>query len=424
MFNKGITMSVWRNIISFMSGGASRNIGQQSSGPGSYAEPAAVSVTLDTALQLSAVWACTKIITESISSLPINFYTKNKDGTRTILTDHPLPRLFGGKVNKWQTRQEFMECITYQLALQGNNYSAIQRNNKGDIISLVPLMTPQMTVSLQEDGDIQYQYQDGGGMRVYAQKSIWHNKIFGNGIVGLSPIAYARNSIGIAQAAESSTTKIYKNGGKPSGILMIDRVLKDEQRESIKANFSELTDGNSDRLFVLEANMEFKQVSLSPQDIELLASRHFQIEDIARFWGVPSVLINDASASTAWGSGIQEIVQGFYKFGLRPYIERYKSSMISNLLTAEERATIDIDFDLDALLQPSRADRVKTGKEGITGGMITPNEYRKSEGMQPLEGGDSLIVQQQMIPLEQIKDIPRTGDAKQEDTDNTATTKL
>ena len=417
-------MSVWRNVISFMSGGAMRNVGQQSSGPGSYANAAAVPVTLDTALQLSAVWACTKIITESIAALPINFYTKNKDGSKTLLTDHHLPRLFNGKINKWQTRQEYMESITYQLALQGNNYSAIQRNDRGEIIALIPLMTPQMNTVLDGDGNIIYEYSDGNTVKVFDQSSIWHNKIFGNGIVGLSPLAYARNSVGIAQAAETSTTKIYKNGGKPSGILMIDKVLKPEQRESIKKNFSELTDGNSDRLFVLEADMEFKQVSLSPQDIELLASRRFQIEDIARFWGVPSVLINDTASNTAWGSGIQEIVQGFYKFGLRPYIERYKSSMEVNLLTAEERATISIDFDLDALLQPSRADRVKTGKEGVTGGLITPNEYRNSEGLISLSGGDSLIVQQQMIPLEQIKDIPRTGEAKQADKDNQATAKL
>jgi HK97 family phage portal protein len=164
--------------------------------------------------------------------------------------------------------------------MMGNNYSAIQRNGKGEIIGLVPLMSEQMEVSLLDGGDVSYRYTDGQNVNVYAQKTIWHNKLFGNGIIGLSPLSYARSSIGIAQAAEKSVTAIYKNGGKPSGVLTIDKVLTQVQRDQIKQNFSGLNEGNESRLFTLEAGMDFKQTSLSPQDIELLASRRFQIEDI------------------------------------------------------------------------------------------------------------------------------------------------
>jgi HK97 family phage portal protein len=400
-------MAFWNRLMGVVTGAAWRQPGQQSGAPGTYNQRAATPVSLDTALQLSAVWACAKLITESISSLPVNVYKKDRAGIKTLTADHPLARLLNGKMNRWQTRQEFFETLTYQLVLMGNNYSVIQRNDKKEIIALVPMMTPQMEVALHESGAVIYTYQDGNHIKAYSDETIWHNKIFGNGIVGLSPLGYARNSIGIAQAAEESVGKIYRNGGKPSGLLTIDKVLTPEQRQSVRKSFAELAEGTEDRLFVLEAGMNYHQVSLSPQDIELLASRKFQIEDICRFFGVPSVLVNDTSGSTSWGSGVQQIVQGFYKLGLRPYLERYEASMNARLLTAEERQDYEIEFDFNALLSPELSERMKTGKEGVTGGLITPNEWRAKEGMQPLKGGENLYLQQQMTPVDQLKDVPR-----------------
>ena len=268
-------------------------------------------------------------------------------------------------------------------------------------------MTPQMEVFLERTGAITYRYQETEGLRVYAEQSIWQNKIFGNGIVGLSPLSYARNSIGIAQAAEASVSKIYQNGGKPSGVLMIDKIMTADQRKQVKENFAEMAEGNEDRLFVLEAGMKYEQLSLSPQDIELLESRRFQIEDIARFFGVPSVLINDASQSTAWGSGIQQIVSGWYRLGLRPYLERYEASIKANLLGPDERLTIDVEFDFNALLQADFAERIKTYKDGIQGGVMTPNQARTQEGWSQEPGGDKLLVQQQMVALDQLDKVAR-----------------
>jgi len=264
------------------------------------------------------------------------------------------------------------------------------------------LMAEQMEVSLKENGARVYKYTENGKTVEYSEEKIWHTKLFGNGIIGLSPLEYARNSIGVGVAAEKSVGKIYKNGGKPSGVLTYDKVLNEQQRKSVRENLSDLSASDSERLFVLEAGMKFEQVSLSPQDIELLQSRRFQIEDIARFFNVPSVLINDMSASTAWGSGIEKIVQGWYKLGLRPYLERYEASIKANLFSPEDRAQYDIEFDFKSLLRPDFYDRVKAGKEGVQGGLITPNEWRLEEGMQSLEGGDSLLVQQQMIKLENV----------------------
>lgn len=404
-------MALYSQIIRWVQGGQSRNRGLQITGPGSYAHESATPVTVESALQLSAVWACVKLITETIGALPINVYKLSDGGVRTPFPDHPLSKLFRGKVNRWQTKQEYIESIVYQFVMQGNDYSVIQRQGvkkDGDIIGLVPLMTPQMSVELQDSGEIQFRYTEDRGLRVYSDKTIWHNKLFGNGIVGLSPIGYARNSIGVGQAAEMAVTKIYKNGGKPSGLLMIDKTLKKEQRDQIKKNFAELAEGNEERLFVLEADMKYEQVSLSPQDIELLQSRRFQIEDICRFFGVPSILVNDNQQTTAWGTGIGQIIEGFYKFGLRPYATRYASSMKANLLTPAQRDTVDIQFDFEDLLQASFLDRIKAGKEGVTGGLLMPNEWREGEGLKPAPGGDKLFLQQQMTPADQLDKIDRS----------------
>lgn len=392
-------MAIWRSLLGLVRGAAYRQKGVQSGETSYYTSSAAVPVTLDSSLQLSAVWACVKLISESIGSLPINIYRK-ENGSRVIDTEHPLARLFSGKVNRWQTKQEFMETLTYQLVMLGNNYSAVQRNSRGEIVALVPLMSEQMQVTLQESGDVQYKYTDGTNVSFYSPQTIWHNKLFGNGIIGLSPLSYARSCFGIAQATELAVTNVYKNGGKPSGVLTIDTLLTPEQRAVIKQNFSDMLIGNENRLFTLEAGMKFQPTAMSPQDIELLSARRFQIEDIARFFGVPSVLINDTSASTTWGSGIQQIVQGFYKLGLRPYLERYEASMKSWLLSPEDRQRYDIEFDFEALLRPDRAERLKMYKEAVQGGLMAPNEGRSEEGWASKAGGDDLYMQQQMIKLD------------------------
>lgn len=391
-------MGFWRRVWGVVAGAGARQPGLQLSSPSFYSTQTAAPVTVDTALQLSAVWACVRLIAESVASLPVIIY-KREGETRTRVYDHPLARLFSGKVNRWQTRLEFFETMTMQLALHGNAYALIQRTNKGEIIGLVPLMPEQMEVALLENGDVTYQYTDGVDVRVYASESVWHIKLMGNGVIGLSPLSYARNAFGIGIAGESRVSDIFRNGAKPAGVLMVDQLLKPEQREQIRNSFAGLREGDSDRLYVLEANMKYQQVSMSPKDIELLSARRFQIEDIARFFGVPSVLINDSSGATSWGSGIYQIVQGFYKLGLRPYLERYESSMETWLLRGEDRRLYEIEFDFKALLRADMAERLKSYKEGVQGGLMTPNQARAEEGWSALEGGDELYMQRQMIPL-------------------------
>lgn len=398
--NEGLNMGFWRSLKNFLSFGGTRQPGEQSPGPGN--SRTAVKVTVDSALQHSAVWACLKIITDSISGLPLNAYTKKEDGTRVPNAKNDLVQLINRRPNRWQTRIEFFATIIWQYVFLGNAYVAIHRNDSGKIIALIPLMSKQMDVELMENGSVVYTYTVGNDVSVYSESSIWHLKgPIGNGIIGYGLLDYAKQSIAIGQAAEQATTTVYQNGGKPSGILSIDKLLSAEQRQRVKENFSGMTDGNQNRLFILEAGMKFDKTSLSPQDIELLASRKFQIEEISRFFGVPSVLINDTSGTTAWGSGIQQIVSGFYKLNLRPIMENLQVSMSTHLLSPVDFVTTELKFDFSTLLRPDEAERMKSYREAINGGIMTPNEARKREGLPAMEGGDSLFIQGAMKPVEE-----------------------
>lgn len=407
-------MAFWQKLGSwFGMGGTQRNAGLQQTGP-AYQKPAASCVTEESAMQLSAVWACVRLLSETVASLPVTVYRKTPDG-RVVDNDHWLARLMARKVNRYQTKQEFFETMMLNLALHGNCYARIVRVG-GEIKSLMPLMAAQVEPQLLEDGSVVYTYTQDSNVDVYSSDSIWHVKLYGNGIVGKSPLAFGRNIFGISQAAEGAVTSIYANGAKRSGVLSLDRLLTKEQREAVRANFSTLTTGTDERLLVLEMGMKFDPVSLSPQDIELLASRRFQLEEICRWFGVPSVLVNDTAGSTTWGSGIEQLVAGFYKLNLRPYLERFEASVSANLFTLEEAREYEFEFDFEGLLRADLKSRLEGYRTAVQGTILTPNEVRRIEGWPVVDGGDSLLSQINMTPLEKLGEVPRgNGNAPQTD---------
>ncbi len=391
-------MSLFSSFSNWVMGGLRRSKGIQYSTPSSYSEDAASTVTYDSAMQLSAVWACVKLLSETVASLPLTIYKKTPDG-RVIHETHALTTLFNGKVNRYQTKIEFFETVMLNLIVNGNAYCVIERVG-GRIVSLLPIMSAQVEPMMLDDGTMVYNYQNDQGMAVFAAENIWHLKLMGNGTIGMSPLAYQRNSLGIAQAAESAVTKIYRNGAKPSGVLSIDRVLTPEQRDKVRANFNTLTTSQDDRLLVLEGGMKFDGISLSPQDIELLESRKFQIAEICRWYGVPSVMVNDSSGTSVWGSGIEQVMQGFYKLSLRPLLEKIEASILVNLMTASERDRMDVAFDFDALLRADVKSRYESYRIAITNGLMTPNEARAMEHLPEKDGGDQLLIQGAMAPVD------------------------
>lgn len=403
-------MTLWNSMWSWIGGLTNqRNKGVQYTGP-AQTEAAASTVTEETALQLSAVWACVRLISENVASLPVSVYEPTPQG-RVERPDHWF-NLVLRNPNRYQTSVEFWETMMLNLVLNGNAYARINRVS-GKVRSLMPMMSSQIEVRMLDDGSLIYVYTSDGLTEVLAQESVWHVKLYGNGIIGMSPLQFGRNIFGIGQAAEKAVTNIYANGAKPSGVITFDRVLKPEQREQIRSSFANLTTGTDNRLMVLEAGSKFEAVSMSPQDIELLASRKFQIEEICRWFGVPSVLVNDTGGSTTWGSGIEQLVTGFYKLNLRPYLERTEASAKRWLLQEEN---VYIEFEFEGLLRSDLKTRLEGYRSGIAGGILTPNEARIIEGWPAKEGGDDLMMQVNMSPIQKLgqtgaQNAPQTTDA-------------
>jgi len=394
-------MAIWQNIWTWLGGsGSSRNAGDQTSGPMGYATASPVEVTEDSAMQLSAVWACVRLLSETVASLPVNVYRKTPKG-RELAPDHWLSLLMARKPNRYQTKVEFFETLMLNLALHGNAYAKITKVG-GQIRSLLPLMASQIETKLLPDGSVVHLYHADGNVDVLSSESVWHVKLYGNGIVGKSPLAFGRNMFGIAQAAEQSVSKIYANGGKPSGVLSFDRLLTPAQRASVRENFATLTTGTDDRLLVIEQGMKFDAVSMSPQDIELLASRKHQIDEIARWFGVPSILINQNEGTTTLGSSAAEIISGFYKLNLRPYLERIEASVKTWLFTPDEANQYEFEFDFEGLLRSDLKSRLEGYRTAVAGTILTPNEVRRIEGWPRVEGGDVLLSQVNMTPIDKL----------------------
>lgn len=426
-----MNLTYWENLWSALRGGTgtSRNAGIQYETPGAYAVESAVPVTEDTAMQVSAVWACVRLLSETVASLPVHVYKKTPNG-RVSDPTHWLAKMAARKMNRHQTRVEFFETMMLNLTLHGNAYARIERI-RGEIRSMTPLMASQMEVRLMNDGSVIYTYTEDGNVTVYSDKSIWHVKLNGNGIIGKSPLAFARNIIGVAQAAEQTVTSVYTNGGKRSGVLSVDKLLTKEQRAAIRENFATLTTGDDTRLLVLEMGMKFDAISMSPQDIELLSSRRFQLEEICRWFGVPSVLVNDTSGSTAWGSGIEQIVSGFYKLNLRPYLERIEASVSANLFAPDEAEEYEFEFDFDGLLRSDMKTRLEGYRTAVAGTILTPNEVREMEGWAKVDGGDKLLSQVNMTTIDKlgqevmvdvVEDVEDDTDTNDEGVQNAAQT--
>lgn len=387
--------SMWAPIRSWF--GGRQTSGTQITGPAGYGYSAAACVTEESALQVSAVWACVRLISQTVASLPILVYRKTPSG-RELAPDHWFALLMAGKPNQYQTRYEFWEHQIANLALHGNFY-ARKTELGGQVRSLLPMNPLQVETKLLA-GSVVHAFGQDGNVAVLSAASVWHAKMNGDLIVGRSPLQFGRNIIGIAQAADQAVTKIYANGGKPSGVLSFDRLLTPDQRTQARQHFNGLTTGGDERLLVLEMGAKFEAVSLSPQDIELLASRKFQVEEICRWFGVPSVLVNDTSGSTTWGSGIEQLVTGFYKLNLRPYLEAIENSITTHLFSDQDREQYEVEFDFEGLLRADQKSRFDGYRVGISSGVLTPNEARAMEWLPEKPGGDKLLIQGAMVPIE------------------------
>lgn len=375
--------------------------GDQYTSPRSKAFARQKNPTLDQALQVSAFWAAVNRWSKTISSLPMSVQVYDEESKKwNTAYDHPLQKLLSYKVNRYQTQKEFMKEVVFNLVSTGNSFVKIDRANN-QITSLLPLSSGQMMIKVMEDGTLVYVYERDGKHTAYAADSIWHLKTFGNNVVGMSPLAYGATAIGVGLSADERTTQVLDNAAKPSGVLTFNSDLKltDKQRAQLKKEFKDLKEGTDNVLMTLESGWAYQQIGLSPEDIQLLESRKFTIHDIGRFLDMPSVLINDNSESK-WGAGIQEIINGWYKLSLRPETDYIADSGRIHLIEAGQRRKTRIFFDFDSLLQLSRKERMEANQVAINSAQMTPNEARIDEGREPLDGGDDLLINTALQPVE------------------------
>lgn len=369
-------------------------------------------VNFDRAMTLSAVFACIKILSESVASLPIEMYSKDKNGNRKQVHDHPLIKLLRNKPNAYQTRIEFFETLMLNL-LAGNAY--IKKGYwKKELVSLEVINSGPVKVELGNNGSMVFKYTDSQNKKQECtEKEIWHLKLFGTGLMGMSPLAYASSSIGVGLAADSKVGRLMENGAKPTGALMTPGKPTKEQREALRNELDGFVSGEDTFMPVLENNMKFERISLTPEDIQLIDERRFSVEEVCRFFGVPDILIN-AKGATTWGSGIEQIIEGFYKFGLRPYFERIEESIRLNLLDRSEWDDFEFEFKVTDLLRASFVTRIASNQTRIFGGQATINEVRFEEGKPPIPGGDNLLISANLITLDRAIQGKPTGEPNDE----------
>ncbi len=378
--------------------------GSQQNTPSSTVHDDAPLIGIDGALQISTVWACVTLLVEIISSLPLFTYQTDKTGARSKASKKlRIYNVLHRSPNKRQTAQEFWEQMLLNFFLRGNMYARMVKDSKGEVIALWPMASDQIEVFQTPDDEIFYKYYVNNQIFVYAEIDVLHIRGMGSGHIGLSPLDYMRSSLGLAVNAQNHTSKIYRKSSRRAGVLMSDVVLNDEQRAALKKNMGDIVNGTDHELYILEAQFKFEPLGMTPADIELLSTRKFAVQDLARWFGVPSVLINDTGESTALGSSVAQIIEAFFKLKLRPQLSRIEAAIYKRVLSPSQRANgITVEFSFDALLRATMKDRMEIYSKAAQNGIKTRNEIRRLENDPPIEGGDVLTVQSNLIPIDML----------------------
>lgn len=357
-------------------------------------------VGLDGALQVSSVWACIELLADNIASLPIFVYMM-KDGLRQLARDTDLWRLLHTSPNSRHTAMEFWQFIVMNYMLRGNAYARLQRNSKGEVTAMWPLSSDQVQVKVLDDGSLVYEYSVNATVIVYSEKNILHFRDKGNGVIGMSRLDYMKSTLNVAINAQNTTNNTYQNENRRPMVFMIDKTLKSEQREAIRKNFKGLTESGDDDLLILEAGAKVEALSMTPAEVQLLETRKFSVEDISRWFGIPSVLINDLANRVPYGNN-DDLIQIFYKFKLRPMLVGFEQALTKRILTAEQRASMSVEFSIDAILRGSLKDRVEIYAKQLQNGMKSRNEVRQLENDPAVAGADSLTAQVNLVPIEML----------------------
>lgn len=362
-----------------------------------------------TALQISAVFSCVKILAESVACLPLHVYQR-EGSNKTLATQHPLYRVLHDAANEEMTAYSFKETLMLHLLTNGNSYSKIGLGRRGEVSSLYPLQSNRMQVERDDNGKRIYKYRPTTGENEHMKTSeeitfqseeILHIPAIGfDGLTGYSPIAMARNAIGVAMACEEFGAKFFENGARPSGILKVPHVLKDPQKlsESWQAAYG---GANSGKTAVLEEGVEYQQLSVNQSDAQFLETRKFQIAEIARIFRIPLHMINELDRATF--SNITQQSLEFITYTLTPWLIRLEQSFNKSLFTPKEREKYFVKFNVDGFLRGDYETRMRGYSTALQSGILSVNEVRSLEDLNsiPAEaGGDYHLVNGNLAKLE------------------------
>lgn len=369
--------------------------------------PSGQQVNEQTAMQSTGVYACVKILSESVASLPLHLYRYEDNGSKTKALDHSLYFLLHDEPNPEMTSFTFRETMMAHLLLYGNAYAQVIRNGRGDVLGLYPLMPHKMEVQRAKNNELVYIYSktiEGGREEkiTLLKTEVLHIPGLGfDGLMGYSPIAMAKNAIGMALATEDYGARFFANGATPGGVLEHPGIVKDPERlrETWQAQFSK---GNAHRVAVLEEGMKFHQLTIPPDQAQFLETRKFQLNEIARIFRVPPHMIGDLDRSSF--NNIEQQSMEFVKYTLSPWLVRIEQAIQQSLFFEDEKPSFFVKFNVSGLLRGDYETRMNGYAVGRQNGWLSANDIRELEDMNQISdeaGGNQYLVNGNMLPLDQ-----------------------
>lgn len=356
------------------------------------------------AMKLTAVFGCVRVLSESVGMLPCFLY-QSTDSGRVKAPKEKLYSLLYTAPNDYMTPQEFWEYLIASLCLRGNFY-AYKVKALGEIVELLPLLPDNVQPKLDENWNPVYQVTFPDGSRdVLSQDEIWHVRTFTmDSLVGLSPISYARQTIGLGLATEEHGARLFSNGAVSSGVLQTDQALTNEAYTRLKETFQEQHQGlsNAHKPMILEMGLKWNQISMSAEDAQFLETRKFQLEEICRIFRVPLHMLQNTDRATF--SNIENLGMGFVNYSLVPYLTRIEQRINTGLVSKEKRGQFYAKFNVGALLRGDMKSRYESYATGINWGILSPNECRDLEERNPREGGDVYLTPMNMTTKPQDND--------------------
>lgn len=363
-----------------------------------------------TAMQTTAVYACVRILSEAVASLPVHVYRYREDGGKEKVIDHPLYQVLHDEPNPEMTSFVFRETLMSHLLIWGNAYAQIIRDGAGRVLGLYPLLPNKMDVQRDDKGEIYYVYSrssdENPNFKEYGdiklkKEDVLHIPGLGfDGLIGYSPIAMAKNAVGMTLACEEYGASFFANGANPGGVLEHPGVLKDPSKVRDSWNAVYRGTSNAHKIAVLEEGMKYQQVGIPPEEAQFLETRKFQINEIARLYRIPPHMVGDLEKSSF--SNIEQQSLEFVKYTLDPWVIRWEQSLQKALLLPGEKGKYFIKLNVDGLMRGDYQSRMNGYSIGRQNGWLSANDIREMEDMNPLpdeEGGNLYLINGNMCKL-------------------------